>query len=71
MAGMMNLVGHAAIGLEEAPRPYRRWHSRGFKVASLEASARPPPCAHHSKSGTSRSVRIPKSIELLEDQSYG
>ena len=66
MAGMMNLVGHAAIGLEEAPRPYRRWHSRGFKVASLEASARPPPCVHHFKSRMSRPVRTSKSIKPVE-----
>nr|XP_010929833.1 superoxide dismutase [Cu-Zn]-like [Elaeis guineensis] len=66
MAGRMSLVSHIAADSEKAPRSYRGWHPRGSEVAGSEASARPPSCAHHSRYGMSRPVRMSKGFELVQ-----
>ena len=71
MAGITSPIDCIAVDLGEALRPYHGWHPGGSEVAGLEASARLPLCAHHSRSRTSRSVRISKGIKLVEDRSCG
>ena len=71
MARMMRLIDCAAVDPEEALRPYYGWHLGSSEVTDSEASARPPPCVHRSRSGTSRPVRMSKGIEPVESRSCG
>ena len=36
MAGMMSPIDRTAVGLREAPRPYRGWHPGGSKIVGSE-----------------------------------
>ena len=66
MVGTMSPVSHIAAGPKETLRPYYGWHPGGSEVTGSEASVRPPPCVHHSRSGMLWFVKMLKSIELVE-----
>ena len=66
MVGTMSLAGREAVDLRESSRSYRGWHPECFEVTGSEASTRPLPHAHYSKSRMSRPVRISKNIKPLE-----
>ena len=69
MAETTSRNGHEAGDPVESPSRYREWHLRDSKAAGSKASARPPPHAHRSGSGTSKHGRT-MDIELVEAQNY-